>query len=242
MNHRLFTPLTLFVLALSLSSYAQEAKLIGAWEGTLDLPGTKLRIVFNVRRATAGGLTGSMDSPDQGAKNIPMTVSPSKDAAVQFLVPGVGSYEGKLDAAGTRISGLWKQGPADLALTLEKTDPAKAGKPLPRKANPESVEANKKTDGKLVGVWEGTLHAGTELRVVFHLTETNEGGLLGTFDSLDQGAKDIPITSIVYKEPNIRLETKTIGGAFEGQLKNSELTGNWQQIGNTLPLTLKKKK
>ncbi|MEJ2203718.1 MAG: hypothetical protein P8170_06385, partial [Gemmatimonadota bacterium] len=39
--------------------------IVGTWEGTLEAAG--LRLVFHVETAEGGELTGTMDSPDQGA-------------------------------------------------------------------------------------------------------------------------------------------------------------------------------
>jgi hypothetical protein len=216
--------------------------LIGAWQGTLDLNGTQLRIVFKIARGPDGTLIGTLDSPDQGAKDIPMTIEAKKAPEVLFKVPTIGgSYEGKVESAGAKMSGQWKQGMAALPLQVERIDATKAAQATSRKANPESVEANKKTGGKLIGEWEGTLVAGAKLRLLFKIAESPEGGLLGSLDSLDQGASDIPITAISYDEPDIILEVKTIGGEFAGSLTNSQLTGSWQQAGRNFFLLLTKK-
>lgn len=49
---------------------AQEIE--GSWQGKLKLNGISLRLVFNISKTDAG-YTATMDSPDQGAKGIPMT-------------------------------------------------------------------------------------------------------------------------------------------------------------------------
>jgi hypothetical protein len=141
-----------------------------------------------------------------------------------------------------RVNGSLDQfgGPHSLPLQLERIDATKAAQATLRKANPESVEANKKTGGKLIGEWEGTLIAGARLRLLFKITESPDGGLLGSLDSLDQGATDIPITAISYDEPDIIFEVKTIGGEFAGSLTNSQLTGSWQQGGRSFFLALSK--
>lgn len=51
------------------SIFSQD--LTGSWEGKLKLNGISLRIVFNVSK-TDKGYSATMDSPDQGAKGIPM--------------------------------------------------------------------------------------------------------------------------------------------------------------------------
>ncbi|WP_243346825.1 alpha/beta hydrolase family protein [Parabacteroides sp. FAFU027] len=44
----------------------------GDWNGTLNINGMKLRVVFHILK-TDKGYSATMDSPDQGAKGIPMT-------------------------------------------------------------------------------------------------------------------------------------------------------------------------
>ena len=53
---------------------AQEnEQLIGSWRGGLEVGGgTTLTLVFNITQDDAGTLTGTMDSPDQGAVGIPL--------------------------------------------------------------------------------------------------------------------------------------------------------------------------
>jgi hypothetical protein len=39
-----------------------------------------------------------------------------------------------------------------------------------------------------VGAWEGTLKAGVDLRIVFHVKDDGKGNLISTADSPDQSA------------------------------------------------------
>ena len=59
--------LLLLYLLLPLSLLAQE----GTWSGKLDVGGQKLRLVFHLTQQ-AEGWRATMDSPDQGAKGIPV--------------------------------------------------------------------------------------------------------------------------------------------------------------------------
>lgn len=83
----------------SLVANAQE----GRWKGELNLPGTKLPIVFNF---SSEGCT--MDSPSQGAVGIKTDWTRSENGDVKVSIPTIGgSYEGKLD--GKEIKGVFKQ-------------------------------------------------------------------------------------------------------------------------------------
>lgn len=232
-----------FVAGNHLGILAADSRLAGDWTGTLDINGVQLRIVFHISKKSGGGLAATMDSPDQGGRGIPAAVEETKPPAVRLAVASVqGAFEGKMDQTGSKMTGHWSQGPASLPLVLEKFDASKGDPKDARKANPESIAVNKKTNGKLVGQWQGTLEAGVSLRLVFKIVQSSEGGLLGTIDSLDQGATDIPMTAIKSDGDKIRFECKTIGGVFQAALDKtaSEISGSWEQGGNTLPLVIRK--
>jgi hypothetical protein len=62
-----------------------------------------------------------MDSPDQGAKGIPVTTVTRNGSSLKLEVKGVGGvYEGTLDAALTKIDGTWKQGGGSMPLVLTR--------------------------------------------------------------------------------------------------------------------------
>jgi pimeloyl-ACP methyl ester carboxylesterase len=109
------------------------------------------------------------------------------------------------------------------------------------------VHADEKQQGKLAtksidGFWQGTLKvAVTELRLAFKISKKPDGTLTATMDSLDQGAKDIPIQEVRFKDNTLHLELKKINASFEGKMNQdgSEIAGLWKQSGLDLPLTLK---
>ena len=93
------------------------------------------------------------------------------------------------------------------------------------------------------GIWQGTLEAdGAKLRLALEITKSSAGVFTGNLDSLDQGAMDIPIDSIILKDANLRLEIKVIGGVYEGTLDKevTSIVGYWEQGGVKLPLTFKR--
>ena len=104
------------------SSGGKALSLEGAWLGTLNVPPTPpLRIVFNIHANADGSLSGTLDSPDQGATGIGISrISVEKEQVkVEVSVVG-GRFEGKLNAEGSEMSGQWKQagtlaGPGDEA-------------------------------------------------------------------------------------------------------------------------------
>jgi uncharacterized protein len=94
---------------------------------------------------------------------------------------------------------------------------------------------------RVAGVWQGTLEApAARLRLVVKLREEG-GGLTGTLDSIDQGARDLPLEAVRYEGGRVTFELRAVGGRYEGQLAESgdEITGTWSQ-GGSLPLVLKR--
>lgn len=76
----------------------------GAWSGDLNVMGTKLPLVFNF---SADGCT--LDSPAQGAKDIPAQKSVTEDGTIKVTVAMIGAtFEGKME--GDCINGTFAQG------------------------------------------------------------------------------------------------------------------------------------
>jgi hypothetical protein len=95
----------------------------------------------------------------------------------------------------------------------------------------------------LEGEWNGTLEAGGQkLRLVLKITKGSGDKLTGTIDSLDQGVNDIPISSVEQKGDQVKLELSGIGASFQGKMnaESSEISGDWQQGGGSLPLVFRR--
>jgi len=93
------------------------------------------------------------------------------------------------------------------------------------------------------GIWEGILkYPGIESKIAFIITSTPDGQLEAKLLRPDDNDDEIPISEIVLKDSNLRLEVELVKGAFEGQLvrERDTIEGQWKQ-GNWLkPLVLKR--
>ena len=90
----------------------------GAWEGTLDVNGTLLRLSLKLANQD-GGATGLLVSIDQGGVEIPLSSIVQSGANLKFTVPAVaGSYDGALKDG--QITGTWTQGPGSLPLSFKR--------------------------------------------------------------------------------------------------------------------------
>lgn len=89
------------------------------------------------------------------------------------------------------------------------------------------------------GQWNGLLEVqGIQLRLVFHISPT-DNGYTATLDSPDQGAKDIPVTSVTFNNPDFNLEVVQLGVTYSGTLdENGIIIGTFTQMGQSIPLNL----
>src|SRR5580692_1676875 len=112
--------LTLWMIALAaLQGTALEAQNItGNWQGTLEVPQRKVRIVFKIA-LESDKLKATLYTVDQPSPPIATTIT-RDGSTVKMTIPGInGTYEGKLSGDGNSIAGTWTQG-APLALNLTR--------------------------------------------------------------------------------------------------------------------------
>ena len=106
---------------------------VGDWIGTLDV-GSPIRAAMHIKRAD-GTLTGTADSPDQGAFGIPMSEVIVDGDHLTFTIDSLdGRYDAKWDAAKQHYVGTWTQGGRMLALEFGRgsyPSPAPAPAPAP---------------------------------------------------------------------------------------------------------------
>jgi hypothetical protein len=218
--------------------YGDQA-ILGTWEGTLEASGAKLRVVFNISKTPEGIFTATMDSPDQGAKGIPVdSVMFDYGHLILDVKSVMGSFDGNLKQDKSEIEGVWKQGGMSFPLVLKHTEGTSEVPPAPETKSPPS-------SGKegIEGMWMGTLSfSGTDLRVVFHFSKNPEGKLTATLDSPDQGAKDIPVDEVTFQNNHLYLNAKSIGGIYEGDMQEGKpgIDGKWAQGGMSVPLVLER--
>lgn len=110
------TLLTLSIMALHSQDIAKS------WYGTLDIQGTKLRLVFHV---TYDGTVynTTMDSPDQGAKGLPTSKTVVVKDSIWIEAESLRmEYKGKIAAAGNKIEGTFTQNDFSFPLRLDDTE------------------------------------------------------------------------------------------------------------------------
>jgi pimeloyl-ACP methyl ester carboxylesterase len=87
------------------------SNLQGNWQGTLNSGAGKLRLVIKVSKAADGAFKATMDSPDQGATDLPVDTFIFKDSFVRFEMKMIqASFDGALSRDGSEIAGEFFQG------------------------------------------------------------------------------------------------------------------------------------
>jgi hypothetical protein len=204
-------------------------KLSGEWNGPLTIPTGSLTVVFRFEMTKNGEFVGFHDSPDQGAKGIPITEANLSDGKLTLKIAAVnGEFKGQL--SGDNLVGEWSQMGMKTPLSLKK------GKYV---AQVYKLALPKETIDQLSGKWNGKLGP---LTLAFRFEKTQKGDFVGFLDSPDQGAKGIPVTEANLADGKLTLKIASVGGEFKGQLSGDKLVGGWTQGGMSNPLSLAKEK
>lgn len=100
---------------------AITSDLAGAWEGTLDINGTSLRLVLKLANAD-GSATGTIVSVDQGGAEIALSSIVQEGTHFRLEARTIaGAYEG--DVKEGRLTGTWTQGPGSWPLEFRRPQP-----------------------------------------------------------------------------------------------------------------------
>jgi len=117
--------ISIFIL---FNAFNQEIK--GQWNGVLKVQGTNLRLVFNISK-TEKGYTTTMDSPDQGVKDIPTTSTSFENSVLTIKIENAKiEYVGTL-GSDNKITGNFSQAGQTFSMDLshDKIELAEALRP-----------------------------------------------------------------------------------------------------------------
>ena len=114
---------SLIFITLLIPSFAQE--IIGSWHGSLKVQGIELRLVFNIKKS-ADGYQSTMDSPDQGAKDLPVSSTAFEGDKLTISMPNMGiEYKATL-VKSTELEGTFKQGGQSFPMNMSKKEAEEA--------------------------------------------------------------------------------------------------------------------
>lgn len=124
------------ILLLSLLSmqflFAQE--ITGSWSGELTVQGMSLPLIIHIKK-NGNLLVSTMDSPKQGATNIPLGATTFIDNQLSIDAPALGlSYAGKY--TNDSFEGVFKQGGMEIPMSLARQ--SEIVKPLNRPQTPKA--------------------------------------------------------------------------------------------------------
>ncbi len=108
---------TVFILAaLLFASFFQAQNIEGSWKGELEFQGIKLPLILNIKK-NGSVYSSTMDSPKQGAKDIPVDKTDFISNELSFEQKMLGAtYKGKLTNG--KIEGIFSQNGMQLPLTF----------------------------------------------------------------------------------------------------------------------------
>ena len=109
---------------------------------------------------------------------------------------------------------------------------------------PSATAQDRPSNAKLKGSWVGSLKIQAISLTLVMTVKTNENdSLIVTFESPDQGAKDIPTSSVKLTADSMVVAIKMVSGLYLGKFTGdySKLEGRWKQSGLDLPLELEHK-
>src|SRR6185369_1917480 len=115
------TLLVLVVLLLQTLAQATNTP-EGAWQGTLDAGGQKLRLVLTITKNSEGKYSGTVNSIDQGVVRPIDVITVNGDfVRIESLRS---AFDGKLNADGSELTGQFSQGGAVFPLTFKRAQAA----------------------------------------------------------------------------------------------------------------------
>ncbi len=124
-NYRFLTlslVLITFTCGISNGIFAQgiSDKIEGYWLGKLAAQGVTLRLAFNITKEGDNGYKSTLDSPDQGAKGIPLAKTTWDGKKLNIEAPNMAAnYVGEMVNDST-INGTWTQGGASFTVNVVK--------------------------------------------------------------------------------------------------------------------------
>lgn len=201
---------------------------VGDWDGVLDTPSGQLHLVLHLTAGADGALHATLDSLDQGSMGIPVSSVSLKGGKLSLTLDKIqGTYEGTVNADASGIEGTWSQ-EASLPLNFKRAVAKAAAKPAPA--------------SEIDGIWTGVLDTGAaKLHVVVKIVNTSEG-LTAQLQSPDQGQNWIPASAVERKDNSLKITFVGLGAEFAARLAADLQTmdGTFTQMGNAMPLTLKR--
>src|SRR5262245_3194533 len=153
----------------------------GDWSGTLQVGETELQLVLHLSKDAQGEWHAKLDSLNQSVYGMDASKVTREEDTLRLEIASVGAkFSGKVQPDHRTIRGLWEQGGSGLPLKFEK-----------RGAIASRKDAN--AVSRAEGTWQGAIEVtNMRMRLQMHVSHDDQGKLLASIDSLDQGIQGIP--------------------------------------------------
>jgi D-alanyl-D-alanine-carboxypeptidase/D-alanyl-D-alanine-endopeptidase len=111
--------------AMTISAPAAAQEAAGTWVGVIEIsPEARLPVILRIARSEAGVLGGTLDSPTQGATDIPLGEIVAADGKLSLEVPAISAtYEAAWNAERKAWFGQWNQNGMSWPVTFTAPPP-----------------------------------------------------------------------------------------------------------------------
>jgi hypothetical protein len=215
----------------------------GYWKGIIGDGPDALPVNLKIAQKPDGTFRGEADNFMQGANGLPVAVTYSRSSVKIALASGAGTFEGRINATHTEISGLWTQG-GQSRLAVAKRADFQAEHAHDADRNYAFV-----SEDDLPGHWMGTWTAvianqKIPIRMALDIAKLPDGSYSATLINIDEFSHEAPIppSEFRFSAPNLQAKWKWPDRAFEGKLENGKLIGTWLQGGGGFPLVFERDK
>lgn len=213
----------------------------GYWKGEIDTGSNMTAVNVRIAEQADGTIRAEGDVPLQGLYGRPASVEYHPPTVKMFVATGAGMFQGRINSAGSEISGVWIQGGGSTPAILKRAD-------YSAELSAQNVRTNYtfSSPTELQGHWKGTWIAvfgkiTVPIRLALDIAKLPDGTFSADITSLDQFPNDGPTPAeIQYSSPDLQVTLKKIGGSFQGKLENGKLVGTWLQGGGGFALTFER--
>jgi len=206
----------------------------GHWEGRIQIPNHELAINLDLAKSAKGVWIGSISVLGSTSIDVPLNTIAIQETAVRFTanLPDETSFDGRISADARGFSGTAANAEGTAPFQLTRNGEAYVKVPPPSTSMPKEFE----------GAWEGTLKAGEKIsRIGLKLASASDGIATATLIAIDQGNREIPVTTVAVNGKQLQLEARAVSGTYRGTLgPEGGISGEWAQGANRFPLNFKR--
>ena len=146
----------LVMAAVLISASINAQNILGTWNGQIEVGPQKLALVIHLHKDVNGEFKCTMDSPDQGVKDIPAEILHISQDSLHVSISQIGmTYTGKL--TGNEIKGTFTQLGLELPLNLKPGDIVRKRPQEPAEPYPYMTEEVQFTNSEAGVILDGTL-------------------------------------------------------------------------------------